>query len=104
MGIEHLQNQATPRRHASRYRHRSLKASVSRKPFLRPGRFPATATANDKYLARAYSVGDRLLDRWVKTSETYYRKKVRTVCYLSAEFLLGPRRQMIQTLRLMQLL
>ena len=33
---------------------------------------------------------DRLLDRWVKTSETYYRKKVRTVCYLSAEYLLGP--------------
>ncbi|MGZ8833898.1 MAG: glycogen/starch/alpha-glucan phosphorylase, partial [Thermoanaerobaculia bacterium] len=30
------------------------------------------------------------LHRWVKTSETYYRKKVRTVCYLSAEFLLGP--------------
>src|SRR5215216_6122673 len=54
------------------------------------GRFPATATANDKYLALAYSVRDRILDRWVKTSETYYRKKVRTVCYLSAEFLLGP--------------
>ncbi len=54
------------------------------------GRFPATATANDKYLALAYSVRDCLLDRWVKTSETYYRKKVRTVCYLSAEFLLGP--------------
>jgi len=54
------------------------------------GRFPATATANDKYLALAFSVRDRLLDRWVKTAETYYRKKVRTVCYLSAEFLLGP--------------
>src|SRR5215218_6853515 len=54
------------------------------------GRFPATATVNDKYLALAYSVRDRLLERWAATSETYYRKKVRTVCYLSAEFLLGP--------------
>src|SRR5262245_62975224 len=54
------------------------------------GRFPATATINDKYLALSYSVRDRLLDRWVKTSETYYRKKVRTACYLSAEYLLGP--------------
>src|SRR5215475_10029773 len=54
------------------------------------GRFPATATANDKYLALAYSVRDRLLWRWVKTSETYYRKRVRTVSYLSAEFLPGP--------------
>ena len=54
------------------------------------GRFPETATMNDKYLALAHSVRERLLDRWVKTSETYYRKKVRTACYLSAEFLLGP--------------
>jgi starch phosphorylase len=54
------------------------------------GRFPATATANDKYQALAYSVREHLLDRWVKTAETYYKNKVRTVCYLSAEFLLGP--------------
>jgi starch phosphorylase len=54
------------------------------------GRFPVTATTNDKYQALAYSVREHLLDRWVKTAETYYRKKVRTVCYLSAEFLLGP--------------
>jgi len=54
------------------------------------GRFPETATLNDKYLALAHSVRERLLDRWVKTSETYYRKKVRTACYMSAEFLLGP--------------
>ena len=54
------------------------------------GRFPETASLNDKYLALAHSVRERLLDRWVKTSETYYRKKVRTACYLSAEFLLGP--------------
>ncbi len=54
------------------------------------GRFPATATTNDKYLALAYSVRNRLLGRWVRTSETYYRRRVRTVAYLSAEFLLGP--------------
>ena len=33
---------------------------------------------------------DQLLDRSVKTAETYKSKKVRTVCYLSAEFSLGP--------------
>jgi starch phosphorylase len=66
------------------------KEAFRRNLFYVLGRFPATATANDKYLALAYSVRDRLLDRWVKTSETYYRKRVRTACYLSAEFLLGP--------------
>jgi starch phosphorylase len=66
------------------------KRAFRRNLFYVLGRFPATATANDKYLALAYSVRDCLLDRWVKTSETYFRKKVRTVCYLSPEFLLGP--------------
>ncbi|MGK2858433.1 MAG: glycogen/starch/alpha-glucan phosphorylase [Thermoanaerobaculia bacterium] len=58
--------------------------------FYSLGRFPATATMNDRYLALAFSVRDRLVGKWVRTSETYYRKRVRTVCYLSAEFLLGP--------------
>ena len=66
------------------------KRAFQRNLFYVLGRFPATATANDNYLALAYSVRDHLLDRWVKTSETYYRKQARTVCYLSAEFLLGP--------------
>jgi glycogen phosphorylase len=66
------------------------KRAFKRSLFYVLGRFPATATTNDKYLALAYSVRDHILDRWVKTSETYYRKKVRTVCYLSAEYLLGP--------------
>ena len=54
------------------------------------GRSPETATANDRYLALARTVRNSLLGRWVKTSETYHRRRVRTVCYLSAEFLLGP--------------
>jgi len=54
------------------------------------GRFLATSTTNDKYLALAYGVCGHLLERWVKTSETYYRNRVRTVCYLSAEFMPGP--------------
>jgi starch phosphorylase len=35
-------------------------------------------------------VRDRLLQRWIHTAETYYQRQSRTVCYLSAEFLLGP--------------
>jgi len=54
------------------------------------GRFPQVATANDRYLALAIAVRDRLMDRWMRTVEAYYRSRARTVCYLSAEFLLGP--------------
>jgi glycogen phosphorylase len=40
----------------------------------------------------AYTVRDRLLRRWVNTIETYLEQnRPKVVCYLSAEFLLGPR-------------
>ena len=54
------------------------------------GKFPALATKHDYYLALAYTVRDRLLQRWVSTASAYTREGSRTVAYLSAEFLLGP--------------
>ena len=54
------------------------------------GRFAPVASRNDYYLAAAYSVRDRILEHWARTAHTYYQKASRTVCYLSAEFLLGP--------------
>jgi starch phosphorylase len=56
----------------------------------RQARFPAVATLNDNYMALAYSVRDRLLQRWINTARTYFDHGSRTVCYLSAEFLMGP--------------
>jgi starch phosphorylase len=56
------------------------------------GKFPAIATKNDLYMALAYTVRDRQLHRWINTIETYLKQKEpKVVCYLSAEFLLGPR-------------
>ncbi len=54
------------------------------------GRFPQVASRQDHYLALAYTVRDRLLQRWIQTAETYLARKSRTVSYLSAEYLLGP--------------
>lgn len=54
------------------------------------GKFPALATKKDYYLALAYTVRDRLLQRWVSTAETYTRESSRTIAYFSAEFLMGP--------------
>lgn len=53
-------------------------------------KFPAVTTQNDQYMALAYTVRDRLLHRWVRTARTYHERASRTVCYLSAEYLLGP--------------
>lgn len=54
------------------------------------GRFPEVASRNDWYLALACTVRDRLLHHWSHTARTYRHEGSRTVCYLSAEFLLGP--------------
>ncbi len=69
---------------------KALKQAFINNLFYLQGRFPVVATRNDNYMALAYTVRDRLLERWTQTSLNYLVKRVRTVCYLSAEFLLGP--------------
>ncbi len=55
------------------------------------GELPESATRNDWYMALAHTVRDRMLDRWIKTVRTCLMKHdTRAVCYLSAEFLIGP--------------
>ncbi len=58
--------------------------------FYMQGKFPALATKNDYYVALAYAVRDRMLQRWISTASAYTRQGSRTVAYLSAEFLMGP--------------
>jgi starch phosphorylase len=58
--------------------------------FYIQGRFPGIATANDLYQALAFTLRDRLLQRWMDTVRTYQHTNCRTVCYLSAEYLPGP--------------
>ena len=54
------------------------------------GRHPAIATTNDYYLAGAYTIRERLVERWLRTTEATFRSDAKVVCYLSAEFLTGP--------------
>ena len=58
--------------------------------FYVQGKFPQIASPYDYYMGLAYTVRDRLLHRWVNTVETWLQKGVKIVCYLSAEFLMGP--------------
>ncbi|MHB2017072.1 MAG: glycogen/starch/alpha-glucan phosphorylase [Candidatus Xenobia bacterium] len=53
-------------------------------------RFPQVATRNDRYMALAYTVRDRLMHRWASTAHQYFQHRARTVCYFSAEYLMGP--------------
>jgi starch phosphorylase len=68
----------------------ALKRAYVDNLFYLQGRFPEVATAQDLYMAAAYTVRDRLLERWIRSARTFKRNQARTVCCLSAEYLLGP--------------
>lgn len=68
----------------------TLKRAFLDNLFFVQGKPVALATQHDYYMALACMVRDRMLHRWNGTAESYTRDRARTVCYLSAEFLMGP--------------
>src|SRR5512132_3782019 len=51
--------------------------------FYVQGKTPALATKIDYYMALAYTVRDRMLHRWISTTQMYTQHGSRTVAYLS---------------------
>lgn len=68
----------------------ALKRAFLNNLFFVQGKPVALATQHDYYMALAYTVRDQMLHRWNSTAETFTHQRSRTVCYLSAEFLMGP--------------
>jgi starch phosphorylase len=68
----------------------TLRRAIQDNLFYRCGNVPALATRSDYYLAVAYTVRDRLMQRWLSTARALLAQPTRVVCYLSAEYLLGP--------------
>lgn len=54
------------------------------------GRLLDVSTDVERYHALAHVVRDQVMDDWIRTIQSYREEDVRVVCYLSAEFLLGP--------------
>jgi starch phosphorylase len=68
----------------------TLRRAIQDNLFYRCGNVPQLATRSDYYLAVAYTVRDRLMQRWLSTARSLLAQPTRVVCYLSAEYLLGP--------------
>ncbi len=68
----------------------TLKRAILDNLYYIVAKTPQNATERDYFTAVAYTVRDRILAAWIKTLESYTRHDVRVVCYLSAEFLMGP--------------
>jgi len=56
---------------------------------FRLGKDKYTATQDDKFMALAFALRDRLIERWLKTQESFHKTNIKRVYYLSLEFLIG---------------
>jgi len=68
----------------------SLKQAILDNLYYTQGRLPDLATPNNWYMAVAYSVRDRMLERFIRALRGLRRPDVKFACYISAEFLMGP--------------
>jgi starch phosphorylase len=68
----------------------ALRRSFIDNLFYITGRSLNSASPVDLYTALAHTVRDRMLERFINTAEKYKQSNARTLCYFSAEFLLGP--------------
>ncbi|MBM4136904.1 MAG: glycogen/starch/alpha-glucan phosphorylase [Nitrospira sp.] len=67
----------------------AIKQSVLDNLYFQLAKIPYTATRNDWYMALAYTVRDRMMQRWIKTLQNF-TEDLTVVVYLSSEFLMGP--------------
>jgi starch phosphorylase len=67
----------------------TLKRAIADNLYYIQGKDEQFATLYDYYMALAYTVRDRLIQRRIKTAQTYFERQTKMVYYLSAEFLIG---------------
>jgi len=68
----------------------TLKQAILDNLYYVLARIPELATRNDWYMAVAYTVRHRMLERFIRALKRLRRPDAKISCYLSAEFLMGP--------------
>src|SRR5436190_15063759 len=67
-----------------------LKQAILDHLYFVQGKSTELATLHDWYMAVAYTVRDRMMKNWIDSLQHLHDKGRKIVCYLSAEFLVGP--------------
>jgi starch phosphorylase len=68
---------------------KAIQRSMANTLEYRIGKDMYTATTRDWFHVVAYTVRDRMMERWMETMRSYYRENAKRVYYLSMEFLIG---------------
>lgn len=76
---------------------KAIQRSMANTLEYRVGKDMYTATPRDWFHVVAYTVRDRMMERWMETMRAYYRENAKRVYYLSMEFLIG--RSLVNNLR-----
>jgi starch phosphorylase len=79
----------------------SIRRSMANHLVYTVGKDLYTSKERDLYHTLAYSVRDRLIERWMETMRSYYRQDAKRIYYLSLEFLIG--RTLTNSLQNMQI-
>jgi starch phosphorylase len=75
--------------HRKGYDAEALEASILCNLEYRLAKDQYSATNYDRFLSTAYSIVERLVERWIATQQTYHNKNPKRIYYFSMEYLLG---------------
>jgi len=67
----------------------AIRRSLANHLTLTYSKHPDSATTRDWFESAAYTVRERLVERWMESMQSYYRNDSKRIYYLSLEFLVG---------------
>lgn len=84
-----MNKEIVPQRQFAGMSKEEIQTSLSNHLIYSNSKYPINATTRDWFQALAYTVRDRLVDRWTETMQRYHDQDAKRIYYLSMEFLVG---------------
>ncbi|HAF43406.1 MAG: glycogen phosphorylase [Sideroxydans sp. GWF2_59_14] len=84
-----MSSKAAPQRRSAGMSKEAIMVSLADHLIYSNSKYPINATTRDWFETVAYSVRDRLVERWMETMQRYYEQDPKRIYYLSLEFLMG---------------
>jgi glycogen phosphorylase len=84
-----MSSKATPQHRNAGMTKEAIQVSLGDHLIYSISKYHTNATTRDWFQTTAYSIRDRLVERWMETMQRYYEHDARRVYYLSLEFLMG---------------
>jgi starch phosphorylase len=82
-------NKAKPQHRNAGITTKAIQTSLADHLVYSSSKYHANATTRDWFQTTAYTVRDRLVERWMETMQRYYEHDAKRIYYLSLEFLVG---------------